>query len=337
TEALLRCTVGVVLFYHPWLLAYCRCIKLTNVGALSTIQPLCFFLPKPPSILCLLHRSCLAVAKEILPPMEGVMAASAVTGAMKTLLPKLVTLLETKYKLCRRVKKQISSLRDEMRSMNALLVKMAGAEKLDVQQKDWRDKVRELSYDMEDCIDIFTSELDGGDAKAGRLRRLRKLKARFKIAVRIEELKARVREVSDCRVRLEFHDHSGRPQDHVAIDPRVTALYPGPNSLVGIDGPKEMLIELLQKEEDAQQLKVVSVVGFGGMGKTTLVKQVYDSIKSQFHCTAFISMSQNPNIIEILRKMVKELLHSGAPGADEAELIDILRTNMENRRYAQLL
>jgi hypothetical protein len=56
--------------------------------------------------------------------MEGVMA-SVLTGAMRSLLPKLAGLLEKRYKLSRGAKKEIASLREEMCSMNALLLKLA--------------------------------------------------------------------------------------------------------------------------------------------------------------------------------------------------------------------
>lgn len=83
---------------------------------------------------------------------------SAVTGVISPLLRKLAALLEKKYKLSKDAKKEITSLKDEMSSMSALLVKLSRTEELDEQQKDWRDKVRELSYGMEDCIDIFMND-----------------------------------------------------------------------------------------------------------------------------------------------------------------------------------
>nr|UBY07234.1 NBS-LRR disease resistance protein [Dasypyrum villosum] len=265
--------------------------------------------------------------------MEGVMV-SAVTGVISPLLRKLTALLEKKYKLSKDVKKEITSLKDEMSSMSAFLVKLSRTEELDEQQKDWRDKVRELSYGMEDCIDIFMNDLDSADAKAGLLGGLKKLKAHYKIANRIEELKAKVLEASDRHNRYKLDEHVGSSRGPEAIDPRVQALYTEASSLVGIDHPKDKLIELLRMEENAPQLHVVSVVGLGGMGKTTLAKQVHDKIKSQFDCTAFVSVSQNPNLVKVLSDIL-----SGVWGQvplflnEERQLIDKLREVLQNKRY----
>ncbi|KAI5004513.1 hypothetical protein ZWY2020_031756 [Hordeum vulgare] len=195
---------------------------------------------------------------------------------MRTLLPKLAALLAGKYKLSSGVHKQIVSLRNEMGSMNALLVRLSRAAALDEQQRDWRDKVRELSYDMEDCVDVFTHDLNGGGhgGKAWLRRRLRKIKTRHKIASRVEELKARALQVSSCHHRYKIDERTLSPPPDcipspragglVAIDPRMEALYVDPNSLVGIDGPREKLIKLLSREEDgANRLRVAAVVGSG--------------------------------------------------------------------------
>lgn len=155
--------------------------------------------------------------------MEAV-AASEVTGAMRTLLPKLGALLERKYKLSDGVKKEIASLRDEMSSMRALLVKLALAEadggELDVQDRVWRDEVRELSYEMEDCVDAFTDDLGSGGARAWLLNGLMTLKARYRIAHWIEELKSRVVEVNNHHNRYKLGDRVGTScRSPVAIDP----------------------------------------------------------------------------------------------------------------------
>jgi disease resistance protein RPM1 len=92
---------------------------------------------------------------------------------------------------------------------------------------------------------------------------------RYRIAGRIQELKAQAVQTSDCHDR-----YSGKlddtPRGLVAVDPRVQALYSDANSLVGMDGPKKKLVELLGREEEVQRLNVIAVVGSGGMGKTTL-------------------------------------------------------------------
>ncbi|XP_020158800.1 disease resistance protein RGA5 [Aegilops tauschii subsp. strangulata] len=268
--------------------------------------------------------------------MEVAVVASAVTGAIRTLLPKLTALLHKKYKLSGGVRKKITSLRHEMSSMSALLVTLAGLEELTPRDKDWRDKVRELSYDIEDCIDIFTHELDRHEAKGGLRRRLKKIKARYKIGHRIEELRAQVVELSNRHNRYKPDECIGSPSSRalVEVDPRLQALYVDPDSLVGIDAQKAKLIELLRMDVgDTQRLKLVAIAGFGGMGKTTLANQVYTKMKGQFDCTAFVSVSRIPNIAKILSDIYSATTDPNTNCNDERLIIDRLRNSLEDKRY----
>ncbi|VAI52051.1 unnamed protein product [Triticum turgidum subsp. durum] len=43
------------------------------------------------------------------------------------------------------------------------------------------------------------------------------------------------------------------------------------------------------------------------MGKTTLANQVYQELKGKFDCRAFISMSRNPDMMNILRTILSEV------------------------------
>uniref|UniRef100_A0A0D9V083 NB-ARC domain-containing protein n=1 Tax=Leersia perrieri TaxID=77586 RepID=A0A0D9V083_9ORYZ len=245
--------------------------------------------------------------------MEAAMV-SASTGVMNSLLAKLGGLLEKEYGLLTNVEKDIAFLRDEMSSMNALLVRLAAADqqKLDAQTKEWRDTVRELAYDAEDCVDVYAHHLVRGSG--GVARHLMALGARRDVA----------------------------------------ALYAGDASgLVAIDATRENIIRRLTAEDDdhqggasaqQEQLRVVSIVGFGGVGKTTVANQVYAKIKDRFDCTAFVSVSRNPSTAKILEDIlfgVKGYYHllPTTSGSDDPhrELLDRLREYLKYRRYLLII
>jgi Holliday junction resolvasome RuvABC ATP-dependent DNA helicase subunit len=77
------------------------------------------------------------------------------------------------------------------------------------------------------------------------------------------------------------------------VDPRMMALYTHVTELVGIEETRDELINMLIQGDNwlKHPLKMVSVVGFGGLGKTTLAKAAYDKIKEHFDCHAFVSVS----------------------------------------------
>ena len=68
------------------------------------------------------------------------------------------------------------------------------------------------------------------------------------------------------------------------------ALYTDVTELVGIEETQDKLINMLIKDDDWSKhpLKQISIVGFGGLGKTTLAKAAYDKIKGKFYCCAFV-------------------------------------------------
>ncbi|XBJ12686.1 hypothetical protein VPH35_017167 [Triticum aestivum] len=224
---------------------------------------------------------------------------STATGAMSSLLCKLATLLTNEYKLLAGVHKQIEFLQRELSSMQVLLERLADMEeKLDTTAKDWRGKVRDLSYDIEDCIDRFMDRLGSGEAKRGFMKRtahrLRTLWARHDIATQIKDLKARLDE--SCYT----------PPQIVEVDPRITALYDDVSGLVAIDGPVKDIDSLLMDEKE-MQLKVVAIVGSGGLGKTTLAMEVYRKIGGDFQYRASVSVSRTLDLENLLKDILSQI------------------------------
>jgi disease resistance protein RPM1 len=66
-------------------------------------------------------------------------------------------------------------------------------------------------------------------------------------------------------MRSKLHDCG--TSTSTSVDPRLPALYNEASSLVGIDNQKEELINMLMDDE-REKLRVVSIVGLGGLGKS---------------------------------------------------------------------
>jgi len=118
-----------------------------------------------------------------------------------------------------------------------------------------------------------------------------------------------------------------------AVDPRLLAHYKEATELVGIDEARDEVISILMEGDD-QHGKIVSIVGFGGLGKTTLANAVYEKLKEQFDCWAFVSVSQTPD----MRKFFKGLLYELGKNVndetlDERQLIDQVRKFLQTKRY----
>jgi disease resistance protein RPM1 len=77
--------------------------------------------------------------------------------------------------------------------------------------------------------------------------------------------------------------------------------------LVGIEQPKKQLSDLLFKDESNRA--VISIYGMGGLGKTTLAKQVYDDpkVKKHFRIHAWVNLSQYFKMEELLKDLVQQL------------------------------
>jgi len=93
---------------------------------------------------------------------------------------------------------------------------------------------------------------------------------------------------------------------------------------------------------DNKKMKIVSIIRFGGLGKTTLAKAVYDHLKPHFVCHAFIPVGRNPDIKKVFRDILMGLdketyTHSKLKGLDEKQLMDQINELVKEKNSSLML
>ncbi|XP_059436544.1 disease resistance protein RPM1-like [Corylus avellana] len=264
---------------------------------------------------------------------------------------KLVQLIVHESNLLKGVHQEVVNIKDELESIQSFL---KDVDKGDLQDgvKMWVKQVREAAYHIEDVIDEYVLHVAQHRHqqsfiaflhKIGHL--LKTLKPRHDIVSKIQDIKISIREIKERRERYGFSSSEQGSSNSAANvtwhDPRMGALFIEEDEVVGIESTRDELISWLVGE--ASKRSVMSVVGMGGIGKTTLAKKVYEneSVKGHFDCRVWITVSQSYNVQKILMSMTKQIYHYQAKEialeqidmTDEITLITQLRKFLQQKRY----
>ncbi|CAO2189775.1 unnamed protein product [Urochloa humidicola] len=253
------------------------------------------------------------------------LAVGASEATIKSLLTKLGTLLAEEYTLVRGVRGDIQFIKDELASMQAFLSNLAHCKDgHDDQTEDWMKQIREVAYDIEDCVDDYTHSLDpvdrrGDDVWSKFVRTLQELwtwRPRRKIAAKIAELKERAKDVGERRTRygVSNPDPSKKKSSlggySAAEHQETTRRLVGINKPVGVTEMKTLQNWIISGRKE---LGVLSIFGFGGVGKTTAAMALYRDCGVQFKRRAMVTVSHGTDPVEVLKEILKQVKESYVP------------------------
>ncbi|KAL9328441.1 hypothetical protein ACSQ67_003444 [Phaseolus vulgaris] len=181
--------------------------------------------------------------------------------------------------------------------------------------KDWLQKLTDAAYVLDDILDecsIHSTKTHSDDGHTLCLSPLhpKDILFRFNIGKRMKDITQRFHDINEERSMFELHDGVTQKQavDDEDDDWRQTSSVITEPIFCGRDKDRKKIVKfLLEDASKSEDLSIYPIVGMGGLGKTTLAKQVFNSheISKHFDLRIWICVSDDFNAKRILQSIIE--------------------------------
>ncbi|XP_047096387.1 disease resistance protein RPM1-like [Lolium rigidum] len=263
-------------------------------------------------------------------------ASKAATAAGELLAKKVNGLMELPGK--------IKMIDKELRMLNGVIQDLGSSHLSNNVIKEWITGVRNLAYHVEDVVDKYlyeavkVNEEDFLSRYVFNMGGARNAIVFSKIVVEVAEIEIELKQVKENQA---YWTNTIVPvnNDRAEIDrQRSGGGFQGlfcDEDLVGIDENRSKLTEWLSTDE--KDSTVITISGMGGLGKTTLVRNVYDREKGNFPGgQAWIVVSQKYDVVDLLTKLLSKIGQS-QPVSAKPDVDDLTNAIQKTLQYKKCL
>ncbi|XP_040966664.1 putative disease resistance RPP13-like protein 1 [Gossypium hirsutum] len=215
--------------------------------------------------------------------------------------------------------------------------------------KNWLDDLQDLAYDVDDILDEFAyqelrlkHQKTQPQASTSKIQKLiptcctggnfSPISFMFnaKMISKINAITDRLNSLNTRRSSLGLSEIMSQGATSKGNKPRLqpTSLMDGAVEYVGRANEKQEMLELLNSN-NSDGVCVLSIVGMGGMGKTTLAQLVYNdpSIKESFDHKSWVCVSDDFDAVNITKTILRSL---DAESRDENDL-NLLQVKLKEK------
>ncbi|XP_059462091.1 putative disease resistance RPP13-like protein 3 [Corylus avellana] len=225
------------------------------------------------------------------------------------LLQYLPEVLAQEANYLRGVEEQVNSLQRELSLINIFLENSEGKRNEHAIVKEVVRQIRDVAHEAHDVIDTFILSV----AKHKRRSTVGKIfysvthaNMLRNVAMKIEAINREINQIFNNRERYNIERAEGREHEAAeALHRRRREVEE--DYVVGLTDNWMKLEEKLIGGDP--KLDVISIIGMGGLGKTTLSRKIYNSspVRKVFDCHVWVYVSQDFQTRELLVKILKEM------------------------------
>jgi len=233
-------------------------------------------------------------------------------GVVTFLLTNVTRLLEDELTLLSGVEDKINSLCNELKFIDIFL-KSSEGKCSDKVVKELLCQIRDVAYKAEDVVDTYIANITKHTTR-NPLSKLLHFKERFmvlhKVNAEIETIKSRIEEIYKNKERYDIREGEFQSEEAAAAESlRKRRRDVEEEDVVGLVQDSSFVIQQLIMETDSRQT-VVSIIGMGGLGKTTLARKIYrnNRVNELFPSRAWGYVSNDYRPRELFLSLLKCLL-----------------------------
>ncbi|KAL1209843.1 putative disease resistance protein RDL6 [Cardamine amara subsp. amara] len=234
---------------------------------------------------------------------------------------------------------QVSGLRRDLSLLSSFLKDADAKKHTSAVVKNCIEEIKEIICDGEDIIETFLLKQKLGE-KSGVKKSIRRLACiipdRRENALDIGSIRTRIsdviRDMQSFEVQQIISDNGYmQPQRDRQRAMRKTFPTDYESDFVGLEANVKKLVGYFVEEENIQ---IVSITGMGGLGKTTLARQVFnhEDVKLKFDGLAWVCVSQDFTRMNVWQKIFGDL----KPKEEENKILNMTESTLQ-RELIQLL